>query len=69
MLLQIFPEFFIQGIVQDAPHKIPDEGEWEEHVRGLAVKYQIDICVGTFAEKVQERQDGDVEDETKTYNT
>lgn len=55
--------------MQDAPHKVPEEGEWEEHVRGLAVKYQIDICIGTFAEKVQERKDGDEEGEIKTYNT
>lgn len=36
-------------------------------MRGLAVKYQIDICIGTFAEKVQERKDDDAE--MKTYNT
>lgn len=56
--------------MQDAPHKIPEEGEWEEHVRGLATKYQIDICVGTFAENVQERkEDEDEQDAVKTYNT
>ena len=50
--LAIFPEYFVQGIVADAPHKIFDEGKWEQHVSELARKYGMDICIGTFVEKV-----------------
>lgn len=61
--LAIFPEYFVQGIVKDAPHKVVDEGEWQQHVSKLAVTYGMDICIGTFVEKVQLR-DG----EERTHN-
>jgi len=77
--LAIFPEYFVQGIVADAPHKIFDEGKWEQHVSELARKYGMDICIGTFVEKVVDRDDeenggdgGEGEEGKggeKTYNT
>jgi len=77
--LAIFPEYFVQGIVADAPHKIFDEGDWEQHVSGLARKYGMDICIGTFVEKVVDRDEGEGENVEeggengkggeKTYNT
>jgi predicted amidohydrolase len=62
--LAIFPEYFIQGIVADSPHKIFDEGQWEDHVSNLAKSNNMDICIGTFVEKVQVRGA-----EEKTFNT
>lgn len=62
--LAIFPEYFVQGIVKDAPHKVVDEGEWEHHVSKLAVTYNMDICIGTFVEKVQRPGD----EEERTHN-
>jgi len=57
--LAIFPEYFVQGIVADAEHKIFDEGEWEEHVSGIAKEHGLDICVGTFVERVREKDGGE----------
>ena len=69
----------MQGIVADAPHKIFDEGKWEQHVSELARKYGMDICIGTFVEKVVDRGPGEGDGEgdggeegkgvEKTYNT
>ena len=68
--IAIFPEYYVQGIVSDAPHLIFKDGEVHTDVSQLAVNYKIDVVIGTLVERVAEMA---THEETirdhKVYNT
>jgi predicted amidohydrolase len=66
----VFPEYYAQGIVADAPHKVFKDTEVRDTVRELAKKAQIDIVIGTLVEKLPVSKDQDAHPrEHKTFNT
>jgi predicted amidohydrolase len=68
--LIVFPEYYTQGIVAEAPHKVFEDKSVHENVCDLAKRFQIDIVIGTLVEKVPESKQQDSKSvQHKTYNT
>lgn len=68
--LIVFPEYYTQGIVAEAPHKVLSDTSVQDAVCDLAKESQIDIVIGTLVEKVPESKQQDAKSvQHKTYNT
>ena len=67
----IFPEFYVQGVLADAPEKVftSEDGDAKQQFAALAKEFGIDIVIGTLVEKVQEHDERSNIREQKTYNT
>lgn len=68
--LIVFPEYYTQGIVADAPHKVINDTGVQESMCELAKKAQIDIVIGTLVERLSEAKQHEVNArEHRPYNT
>lgn len=67
----IFPEFYVQGVLADAPEKVftSEDGDAKQQFADLAKVYGVDIVIGTLVEKVEEHDEPKNAREQKTYNT
>lgn len=67
-----FPEFFLQGIVQDSPERVRQAGDSHEELCAIARRYEVDLVVGTLTERHRRGEsESQVESdgEEKVYNT
>lgn len=68
--LIVFPEYYTQGIVADAPHKVFKNTTVQDAMCKLAQRYQIDIVIGTLVETLSEAKQHEVNArEHRPYNT
>lgn len=68
--LIVFPEYYTQGIVADAPHKVLKDTTVQDAMCDLAKKCQIDIVIGTLVETLSEAKQHETSArEHKPYNT
>lgn len=65
----IFPEFFVQGVLADAPEKVFNDGSARLEVAALAKENDIDICIGTLVESHEQHSQAAKAREQKPFNT